>query len=95
MIFQIKFSESAKRDSKKNLQLLKEIKKRHLSKIARNPKLVERKLSGVLKDFWSYHFHFSGTQYRIIYEIFEKEIVIVVIAIGKREKIYGRIQRKI
>ncbi len=75
--------------------LFDKIEKKYIPTISDNPKSAGKRLSGVLKDFWSYHFHFSGTQYRIIYQIFEKEIIVVVVAIDKREKIYGRIQRKI
>lgn len=94
--YKIKVEVAARRAMKKmDPHLFREINTKHIIKIAQKPRSAGQRLSSVLNDFWSYHFHFSGTQYRIIYQIFEQEIVVAVIDIGKREDIYRRMQRKI
>jgi len=52
-------------------------------------------LVGDFKGYWKYVFQFKGTSYRIVYQIFKKEKLILVIAIGPREKFYERLLRRI
>lgn len=52
-------------------------------------------LSGNLKGYWKYVFRFIGVSYRIAYQISEKEKVILIIAIGPREKFYERLLQRI
>ena len=96
MIYKIELEKKVQRNLRKQDPVfLRELKRKHLNKIANDPRQAGKRLTGKLSGLWSYHFHFSGTQYRIIYKIFEEQVLIVVIDIGKRENIYQRVQRKI
>ena len=78
---------------KLSVKLLKKLREKYFPKIVADPK-IGKLLTGDLKGLRSYRV-FSDTQYRIIYQILEKEIVVIIVSIGKREKIYSRIQCKI
>ena len=40
-------------------------------------------LSHELKGLWSYHLSYRGSEYRIVYEIYPQDRVVLVIMIGK------------
>ena len=88
MIWQVKFSETAKRQLNKlqkqtQKDILKYLKKR--IKTDEDPQrfgsLLRRSLSGL----WKYRVG----DYRLICEIQQEEIVVLVLAVGHRRKIYG------
>ena len=88
--YQLALDPRATRDIKKcdkNLATL--IKEKHIPKILADPYTVGSRLTGPLKSLLSYHFHHSGTQYRIIYQVIEYNITVIVVAVGKRENIYN------
>ena len=57
--------------------------KKSLIKLKENPYLGE-KLSGEFKGLWKMKF----SRYRIIYQITERELVVVVIDVGHRREVY-------
>ena len=65
-----------------------------LPKLSKNPYLGIP-LSGNLREYWKYVFRFKGVSYRIAYQISEKEKVILIIAIGPREKFYERLLQRV
>ena len=88
MIWQVKFSETAKRQLNKlqkqtQKDILKYLKKR--IETDEDPQryggLLRRSLSGL----WKYRVG----DYRLICEIQQEEIVVLVLAVGHRRKIYG------
>jgi len=88
LIWQVKFSETAKRQLNKlqkqtQKDILKYLKKR--IKTDEDPQrfgsLLRRSLSGL----WKYRVG----DYRLICEIQQEEIVVLVLAVGHRRKIYG------
>ncbi|MBA3046782.1 type II toxin-antitoxin system RelE/ParE family toxin [Patescibacteria group bacterium] len=48
-------------------------------------------LSGKFSKYWKYSFSYKGTSYRIIYQISKQEKVVLIIAIGSREKFYEKL----
>lgn len=66
----------------------------YLPQLANDP-YIGISLSGNFKGFWKYVVKFQGVNYRIAYQISEKEKVILVIAIGPREKFYERLLRRL
>lgn len=66
----------------------------HLPAISTEPHKAGERLSGLLKDFWKRSFHRSGVDYRIAYEIDEKEKAVYILMVGKREKFYERLERR-
>ena len=63
-----------------------------LPKLSDNPYLGIL-LSGKFSDYRKYSFNYKGTSYRIIYQISKKEKVVLIIAIGSREKFYEKLFR--
>jgi len=64
-----------------------------LEKIAENPFIGEM-LRGDLATIYSYHLTISGTEYRVAYQIREREIVVVVLQIGTRENFYEELKKR-
>jgi len=52
-------------------------------------------LSGNLKGYRKYVFKFQNVSYRIVYRIYKKEKVVLIIAIGPREKFYEKLLKRI
>ncbi len=65
-----------------------------LPRLSENPHLGAP-LSGNLKDYWKYVFKFQGVSYRIVYQISERRKVILIIAVGPREKFYERLFQRL
>ena len=66
----------------------------YLPQLSKNPRLGIP-LSEELKSYWKYVFKSQETSYRIVYQIYEKDRVILIIAIGSRENFYERLLRRI
>lgn len=64
-----------------------------LEKIAENPYIGDS-LKGDLAILYSYHLKVAGVEYRIAYQIKEKEIVAVVMQIGTRENFYEELKKR-
>ena len=72
------FKEWKKLDSSIQSQLKKKLKER-----LQNPQVPSSQLSG-FENHYKIKLRASG--YRLVYEVIKKEIVVLVIAVGKREK---------
>ncbi len=90
------FYTSASKKDLKNLskETVKGIIENHLQILSINP-YVGEKLSNPFKNCWKYAFTYKGIDYRIIYQIFKKELKIIIILIGSRENIYKKLGRRI
>jgi mRNA interferase RelE/StbE len=82
MIYKISFSNKALRIIKKLPFPLKDILNEDLKKIAVNPRLGE-KLSGEINTY-----RYRMGKYRVIYEIHDKELIVLVVNFGHRKEIY-------
>lgn len=92
-MFEIKFHPAVKRDLKKiGKSVAIEIKDEHFRNIKENPSTSEN-LSHMFKDLKSYHFKSGTVEYRIIYEIYKNENIVIVLLIGKRENLYSKLKR--
>ena len=60
-----------------------------LEKLAEDPRLG-KPLHGELAPFWSYRVG----DYRIVYDIQDKELVVLVVLLGHRREIYERARRR-
>ena len=83
MIYKLEFLTQALKEWKfldKNIQ---QQFKRKLVERLENPHIVASKLSGN-KNRYKIKLHSMG--YRLVYEVIDNELVVVVVAIGKREK---------
>jgi len=94
-MFQIKSVRAVRKDLKKfSGDVVKEIETVHFRNIREYPFQADE-LGYIFKGLRSYHFHHKGTSYRIVYEIFEEDELIVVIMIGSRENFYEKLKRRI
>ncbi len=93
MSYKLKFLPSALKEWRKLDNSLKEQFKKKLAERLENPHLVSAKLSG-FENYYKIKLRASG--YRLIYEVSSEELIIFVVAIGKRENnlIYKKIQKK-
>lgn len=80
------------KEAKENIENLnnkqKKLFKRAIEKIAQNPSLGKR-LTQELKGMQSYR----AGDYRIIYRLYHRQILILILAIGHRKDIYRKIIR--
>ncbi|MDM8555291.1 type II toxin-antitoxin system mRNA interferase toxin, RelE/StbE family [Desulfococcaceae bacterium HSG7] len=91
----IKSVKAVKKDMKRlSHEVVKEIQKVHFRNIRENP-FQPHELGYGFKGLRSYHFSKQGTSYRIIYEVFEKDELIVIVMIGTRESFYKNLKRRL
>jgi len=60
-----------------------------VERLAENPRLGKR-LAGDLVPFWSYRVG----DYRVVYEVRDDELIVLVVMLGHRREIYERARRK-
>ncbi len=86
------------RVDKELIQLPAEVRRKirdaHLPAISTDPHKAGERLSGLLKGFWKLSFRHSKVDYRIAYEIDEKEKAVYILMVGKRERFYERLERR-
>lgn len=83
MIYKLKFKDQALKEWKKLDSHIKEQFKKKLIERTSNPRVESARLNG-MKDCYKIKLRSAG--YRLVYEVRDKEIVISVIAVGKRER---------
>ena len=90
MSYKLKFEKNAlksltKIDSNQRILLMAWIQKN--LDLCENPRSHGKALSGKLNNYWSYHVG----DYRIVVEIIDNELIIIIISIGHRRDIYKKI----
>lgn len=90
MSYKLKFEKNAlksltKIDSNQRILLMAWIQKN--LDLCENPRSLGKALSGKLNNYWSYRVG----DYRIVVEIIDNELIIIVISIGHRRDIYKKI----
>ncbi|WP_407901055.1 type II toxin-antitoxin system RelE family toxin [Providencia rustigianii] len=83
MIYSIEFDERALKEWKKLDSSIRDQFKNKLKKLQKNPHVESGRLHGELSSCYKIKLRSSG--YRLVYQVIHSEIVIFVIAIGKRE----------
>jgi mRNA interferase RelE/StbE len=83
MIYRLKFKDEALKEWHKLGSTLREQFKKKLSERLQVPRVPAAKLSGHA-DRYKIKLRSSG--YRLVYEVRDIEVVVVVVAIGKRER---------
>ncbi|MCK9162672.1 MAG: type II toxin-antitoxin system RelE/ParE family toxin [Arcobacteraceae bacterium] len=94
MIYDLDFKPKALKEWKKLDSTIKEQFKKKLEKIIINPKIAKNRLSGYENI---YKIKLLKAGYRLVYEVKEKEIVVLVLTIGKREndKVYDKLRSRV
>lgn len=83
MIFNIEFDERALKEWYKLDSSIREQFKTRLKKLQVNPYVESARLHGDLSHCYKIKLRSSG--FRLVYQVIDSEIVIFIIAIGKRE----------
>ena len=93
MIYKLKFLPSALREWKKLSFPLKEQLKKKLKERLINPRVPADRLHG-FKDVYKIKLRSSG--YRLVYEVSDTEVTVLVIAVGKRDKglVYSQAKKR-
>lgn len=82
MTYKLKFEKRAWREWEKLGHPVKEQFKKKLAERLENPRVPSAKLSGHADR---YKIKLRSAGYRLVYQVFDDEVVVSVIAIGKRE----------
>ncbi len=88
MAFRLLYLPGAARDVRELPASVAERARRGLERLAEIPRLG-KPLQGELRPFWSYRVG----DYRIVYEIRDEELVVLVVMLGHRREIYERARR--
>ena len=90
-MYKVELAKSLKKDFKKITNEVKNlIFERWIPNLQQDPHIGERMKGPIMKKFWKLAFRYKKNDYRIVYEIKESKILIVVIAVGSRENFYKR-----
>ena len=81
--YKLKLLPTALKEWKKLDSSIKNQLKKKLKERLQNPHIVASKLHG-FENHYKIKLRASG--YRLVYEVIDKEVVVLVIAVGKREK---------
>lgn len=82
MSYRLEFRESAWKEWQKLDRPLREQFKAKLLERLENPRVESARLSG-MADCYKIKLRAAG--YRLVYQVFDKRLVVVVVAVGKRE----------
>ncbi len=87
MVYRVEYAESVEKDlAKLDKPLRAKVVHKIENYLARDPEGLGKPLAGVFKGFWRYRFD----DYRIIYRIKYREILISVFRIGHRKNVYSK-----
>lgn len=84
MIYNIDFDERALKEWQKLGSDIREQFKKKLKKLQSSPHVESTRLQGDLSGCYKIKLRASG--YRLVYQVIDSEIVILVISVGKREE---------
>lgn len=98
MAYRIEFLPEAAREFEALDGSLKKIAAKQIDKLTERPELgkpLGKRMGIDLTGYWTIYFAKKG--YRIVYEIQRKEVVILIIGIGKRERaeIYREVAKRL
>jgi len=94
-LYKIETYSGVKRDLRRlDKRVQEQILEKHYSNIESDPYQAYQ-LSHEFGGLWSYHVSYHGGQYRIVYEIYPQDGIILVIMIGPREGFYKALRRRV
>ena len=93
MTYKLKFVPSALKEWEKLGSTIKEEFKKALEKRLVNPRVPKQKLRGYTDV---YKIKLRSADYRLVYEVIEEEIVVLVLAVAKRDKdaVYDKLAKR-
>lgn len=91
-MYKIEFAKTFSKDFKKIPQEVRNVVfKKWIPRLQENPNIGERFVGKRLKYYLRLPFRFKRNDYRIVYQIHQNTIVVVLLAIGSRENFYRRL----
>ncbi|HOP46930.1 MAG TPA: type II toxin-antitoxin system RelE/ParE family toxin [Desulfobacteraceae bacterium] len=93
MTYKLKFLPSALKEWKKLDSSIRQQLKKKLSERLQKPYVQSARIFGYANH---YKIKLRATGYRLVYEVIDNELVVLVIAIGKREKgvVYSTLEKR-
>ncbi len=93
MNYRLKFLPTALKEWKKLDNSIQKQFKKKLAERLQKPHVISAKLSGFENH---YKIKLRARGYRLIYEVVDKELIVLIIAVGKREKnlVYKKAQKR-
>ncbi|WP_245640021.1 type II toxin-antitoxin system RelE family toxin [Moraxella oblonga] len=89
-IYELEFKESALKEFEKLNKDIAEQFLKKLEKVLLNPHIPKNKLSGTHAKHW-YKIKLKSVGYRLVYEVVDDRLVVLVITVGRRDKVYDRL----
>lgn len=83
MIYELEFEERALKEFQKISEVLKAQFKKKLADVLIEPHIPAHRLRG-MRDCYKIKLRSSG--YRLVYQVIDAQIVVLVLAVGKRER---------
>lgn len=83
MIYKLKFKVEAEKEWNKIDSTIRSQFKKKLAKVLENPHIPSAKLSGLVD---CYKIKLRSAGYRLVYQVRDEEVVVSVVAVGKRER---------
>lgn len=83
MTYKLEFYESALKEWEKIDSSIKEQLKKKIAERLKNPKIKSARLRGMAH---CYKIKLRGSGYRLVYKILDQEKVLLVVAVGKRDR---------
>ncbi len=85
-MYKVAYLDSVEKDLKKlDKSIVKKILNRIETYLARDPKELGKPLKGEFQGYWRYRWG----DYRVIYKISEREVLILVLRISNRKDVYN------
>lgn len=91
MSYELGFRDEALREWKKLDAATREQFSKKLAERLVNPKVPAAKLR---RSIDRYKIKLRGVGYRLVYQVRDKELLVLVIAIGRRDEVYGIAERR-
>lgn len=89
MRYQIRYLPGAEKDLRRLPGAVAQRARRGIERLADDPR-AGKPLVGELAPFWSYRVG----DYRIVYEIRQEEIVVLIVMVGNRRDVYEKARRR-
>jgi addiction module RelE/StbE family toxin len=92
MVYAIEWTKKAEKGLEKLDRVKREKVRKAVDELARDPYKKGEPLKRDLKGQWS--LHLLGNKYRVVYEIRQAKLVIIIVEAGWREGFYKKLGRK-
>jgi len=89
----VEFSKSFLKDLKKiTKEVQNEVIDKWIPRLQEKPTIGQKFIGKKMKKFYKLAFRYKKNDYRIVYQIHKKEILVVLLAIGSRENFYKKLK---